>query len=91
MTAPVQTASNAAFAKLFDTPHGQLLVSRDFDGDDGDELVTIRGKGLPGIRAETQYRYDHAAQADLAFSAFDQTDANHIAMSMATLLAEVAA
>lgn len=82
MTPPV-------FAKLFDTPHGQLLVTRDFDGDDGDELVIVRGAGVAGFKAETQYRYDHAEQADCAFAAFDQAEAARIAKALSTLLAEM--
>lgn len=83
--------SPPVFAKLFDTPHGQLLVTRDFEGDDGDELVIVRGAGLPGYKAETQYRYDHAAEADQAFEAFSQDDADRVGRALTTILADMIA
>lgn len=36
-------------AKVFDTPHGQLLLTKDFDEDAGGYILTARGEDFSGV------------------------------------------
>ncbi len=61
------------FAKLFDTPHGQLLVTRDYDaGEDKYELVVRNGDGtefrMSGWEDDETASLDELAKTDQAMA-----------------------
>ncbi|MHB9879127.1 hypothetical protein ACSMXM_05635 [Pacificimonas sp. ICDLI1SI03] len=79
------------FAKLFDTPHGQLLVTRDYidENDDGEEeeAVVCRGATRHGIHATIKMGgWADAAPADAAFAKVDQDGAEELAATMAKMI-----
>lgn len=71
-----ETSTPQPFAKLFDTPNGQILVTMGFDGPGNlqdSHFLTIRGAGTAGVvpqltltstKANVQDEFDRYSQAD---------------------------
>jgi len=77
------------FAKLFDTPHGQLLAYLD---DDEEERPSIRviGAYVRGVRPAANLGYDDDDAQRRGFEKFDQEMANGTAADFFRLVAGLA-
>lgn len=77
------------FARLFDTPDGQLLITKEFDDEehpDAPYRLRIRGEGIKGIDASLSYGWDTPAQRREAFDEFTQGQAEVAAKDLAATL-----
>ena len=77
------------FAKLFDTPHGQLLATRDYDDDESPEkpyTITARGQGNDVADPSMTFTWETAEERDAAFEAIDQEAADQCAAMLAGML-----
>lgn len=75
------TTLNEPFAKLFDTPHGQLLAYLDED-DEGQPAITVIGADYRGVRPSAKLSgYSDATQAQV-FNEFDQSSADKMAANL---------
>lgn len=74
------------FAKLFDTPHGQILVTKEFD--DGYK-ITVRGRQFGGADPAVTAEYDSKEDREDAFIKIDQTVADKQAEAFAKMMAEL--
>lgn len=79
---------NMPFAKLFDTPDGQILVTIDWDDDDEVDVVNIRAASRHGIVPAMKLGGwpDDEAGARKAFEAIGQDEAERQARSFAAML-----
>lgn len=73
------------FAKLFDTPHGQLLVTMEFD--DTEEpanpyKMRMRGEAFKDADIAIAYSYPTLEQRDGWFERITQEDANLVAAKL---------
>lgn len=73
------------FAKLFDTPSGQLLVTKEFDDDE--YKLTLRGEGNSFCDPALSFTYETKEARDEAFESVDQVQAEASAAEMATMVA----
>jgi hypothetical protein len=81
------TEAPEKFAKLFDTPHGQLLVTIDFDDDADCDVVTLRCASRHGVvPAMKMSGWDDDTGAAKAFAAIEQEHAENHARSLAAML-----
>lgn len=74
------------FAKLFDTPHGQLLVVKDGVDDDDQYPLSIRGEEFGGVIAAFNPAYQTSDACDAAFERFDQAEADRQAEGLRKML-----
>lgn len=75
------------FAKLFTTPHGQLLLTTDFDEDeDMPWLLSARGEDVSGVRATMTFKFETEEERDLSFEAGSQETAEATAGDMHRML-----
>lgn len=80
------------FAKLFDTPHGQLLVFLD-ETDEGEPCLHVIGAYRGGARPAAKisgWEGDAEAKAEAALAATDQAQADQMAADFAAALAQFA-
>lgn len=77
----------ALFAKLFDTPHGQLLVTKDFNDEDSDAPYRIecRGEGSHAADPFVSFGWDNGAERDAEFDSTDQCKADTIAAELVSM------
>lgn len=78
------------FAKLFDTPDGQLLVTKEFDDiehDDAPYRLSLRGEGIKGVDATISFGWGSDAERDDVFAQCGQDDADRQARELAQTLA----
>lgn len=68
------------FAKIFTTPHGQLLATCDHE--DGAPVVTFRGADLPFVTPSVLYTFDNEAARDAAFDGITQALADETAAEL---------
>lgn len=77
------------FARLFDTPDGQLLVTKEFDDDGYPEepyRLRLRGEGVKGIAASLSFGWDTPKLRQEAFDEFTQGQAEAVAKDLAATL-----
>ncbi len=76
------------FAKVFETPHGQLLVTIDWDDDAEIDVINVRGASRHGVMPELKASgwEDAATGARITFDAFDQEAAERHAKGFADML-----
>ena len=74
------------FAKLFETTHGQLLVTKEYDDDEGEGLC-LRFDG--DITVELTSRFASAADRNVAFANIDQALAEDQAARLAAMSARL--
>lgn len=74
-------ASPDNFAKLFDTPHGQLLVYLDGD-EDCDPIIVVVGAPVRGVVPKANLGYDSYADRLSGFARFTQERAEETAASL---------
>lgn len=77
------------FAKLFDTPDGQLLVTKEFDDiehDDAPYRLSLRGEGVKGVDAAISFGWPSEAERDNVFSRCVQEDADRHARELAAMV-----
>lgn len=76
------------FAKLFDTPDGQILVTIDWDDDDEKDVVNIRAAARHGIVPAMKLGGwpEDEAGARNAFDAIGQAEADKQARSFAAMI-----
>lgn len=77
-------ADPATFAKLFDTPHGQFLVTLSCDEDEF--YVYLRGADRHDISPEMKWTYEREEEQRSAFDSFSEADALRLALSMAMMV-----
>lgn len=81
------------FAKLFDTPHGQLLVTQEAYDDDADAAqpypLELRGEGNSFCEARLIYRYPNTDERQQAFDEVDQAIAEEMAAMLAGQVAAI--
>lgn len=70
------------FAKLFDTPHGQCLVTKERSDDDDSYQVAFRGVGNEVASPTLSFSYGSLEERDQAFDSMGQEDADKIAAEM---------
>lgn len=78
------------FAKLFDTPDGQLLVTKEFDDiehDDAPYRLSLRGEGVKGVDASISFGWASEAERNEVFDRCAQDDADRQARELAQTLA----
>ena len=75
------------FAKLFDTPHGQLLAVVNYDADEDTHGLVIRGESVGGVVPQEIHHFENEAQAEEALRIFDQEQAEETAASLARVCA----
>jgi hypothetical protein len=76
------------FAKLFDTPHGQLLVTREYDAMEGKYEIVVRGAGNGTMTPEVRlggWDDDEEASRD-ALAKTDQAMAERNAAELAAMV-----
>lgn len=76
----------APFAKLFETPDGQLLVTHDYDDDQYPEApyrVVFRGAQHEGVDPSVTFGWATEAERDVAFASVMQERADHTARELA--------
>lgn len=73
------------FAKLFDTPDGQLLVTHEFDDDheDGPFRLNFRGEQYKGVDVAISFGWPTEAERNEAFASVLQERADHTARELA--------
>lgn len=71
------------FVKLFDTPHGQLLVTKEFDEE---YQMAIRGEAIGGASPVARLGYDTKSERDEQFTTIDQAKADQQAATFANML-----
>ncbi len=76
------------FAKLFTTPHGQLLITRDGMSDEHDDqwVLTARGEDYRGVQATMAFTYQSQEGMDQAFEGATQEQADNTAQQMRGML-----
>lgn len=76
----------APFAKLFDTPDGQVLVTHEYDDGEYPEVpyrLTFRGAQHKGVDPAISFGWPTEAERDEAFASVYQERANHTARELA--------
>jgi hypothetical protein len=77
------------FAKLFDTPHGQLLVTTDTD-EEGDPCIHIRGEDVNGVQVVYAVSgWTDETKADAVLAGYTQEMADKAAASLHRTLANL--
>jgi hypothetical protein len=74
------------FAKLFDTPDGQLLVTHEYDDTDYPEApyrLAMRGEQHKGVDPALSFGWPTEAERDEAFTTTTQERAEHTARQLA--------
>ena len=74
------------FAKLFDTPDGQLLVTHEYDDTDHPDApyrLTFRGEQHKGVDPAVSFGWPTEAERDEAFASTMQERADHTARELA--------
>lgn len=77
------------FAKLFDTPHGQLLAYLDDDTDSKDFNIVVRGAAVNGVIPSAKLSYDSEESRLSGFDKFSQDGAEHQAAAFNRLVSEL--
>lgn len=72
------------FAKLFDTPHGQLLVTKEFEEDE--YQLAFRGVGNHCCSPTVSFTFETKEDRDRAFDATGQEHADRQAAEMAAVV-----
>lgn len=67
------------FAKLFDTPHGQLLAVRKYDAESDSDQIVVRGAAVDGVCPTTLHSYESEEAAERQFATIDQAKAERTA------------
>lgn len=78
------------FAKLFDTPDGQLLVTHEYDDTDHGEApyrLNFRGEQHKGVDPAISFGWSTEAERDEAFATTTQERAEHTARELAQTVA----
>lgn len=70
------------FARLFDTPHGQLLVTTQAQDDDELWPLTIKCADVGDVIAELSFKFEAEADRNAALADYDQAQAEQIAAGM---------
>lgn len=75
-----------AFAKIFETPHGQLLATMDFDDDEHPEApyrITARGEGNGSATPSLGFGWESESERDAAWDQeMNQENAEKIASDL---------
>ena len=79
------------FAKMFDTPHGQLLAYCDYDDADYQYVVRVIGAGVDGVTPRANLGYDSEEDRQRGFDKIDQAGAEEMALRLHNLVAGMAA
>ena len=75
------------FAKLFDTPHGQLLAVVNYDVDYDTHSLVIRGENVGDVVPQAIHHFENEAQAEEALRIFEQPIADETAAMLARVCA----
>lgn len=86
--APPILASHMPFAKLFDTAHGQLLVTLE-EGPDEDPALMLRAACVEGITPSIRLDFDTEAEQLERFAAYDQQQAEKAAVGLHKMVAKL--
>lgn len=73
--------SPQAFAKLFDTIEGQLLITL-VETDDEEPDLEIRAASIDGVTAKMTLAFDTEEEQQNAFNSFDQSGAEEASRSL---------
>lgn len=68
------------FAKLFDTPHGQLLLTKEFE--DEEYQLTARGQDFGGASPAVSFTFETQEARDAAFDTATQEQADATAAQL---------
>ena len=73
----------SAFAKLFDTPDGQLLVTKEFDdGEENPYRISMRSEDQHGVDPSIAFGWATDLERDEAFDSVDQARADKTAAEL---------
>jgi hypothetical protein len=76
----------AKFAKLLETPHGQLLATLDYEDDE--HRMVLRGESRNGIIPSYTFTFEDQTAQQAALEALDQASADNLARALNALLIE---
>lgn len=80
---------NEPFAKMFDTPNGQILYAIDITDDD-EPCIRVRGAYVDDVKPEAKLIYHGENDRDAAFGKISQEMADETAAKLAAAVAGLA-